>query len=467
MSEDDKKITSISEARARRVDATVTTRDFYAYMPMHQYIFTPTRELWPPASVIARCELPRDASGQLVMKRVPRQAKGGEVTFDEVAMSSTEWLDRHSPVDQMTWVPGEPMIIPDRLVSGGGWIERPGCYCFNLYRPPDLLHGDAGAAGPWLDHIRRVFPEHVDPIVKWLAHRVQRPGEKINHVLVLMGAPGIGKDSILEAVKYAIGPWNFAEVSPAQLLGRFNGFIKSVILRVSEARDLGDVDRYAFFEHLKVFAAAPPDVLRCDEKHLREHSVLNVTGVIITSNHKTDGIYLPADDRRHHVCWSEATGKDFSADYFRTLHAWYSTGGIGHVAAYLAQLDLTDFDPKAPPPKTPAFWEIVDANRAPEDSELADAIEGLGNPLAVTLSIIVSGEVKLEYNFQMWLQERRNRRLIPHRMEAAGYLPVRNDGADDGLWKTGGKRQVIYARKELSVRDRIAAATRLVTEGRQ
>jgi hypothetical protein len=88
---------------------------------------------------------------------------------------------------------------------------------------------------------------------------------------------------------------------PQQMLGRFNGFVKSVILRVSEARDLGDVDRFAFYDHTKVYTAAPPDVLRVDEKYLREHYVLNCTGMIITTNHKADGIYLPADDRRHYV----------------------------------------------------------------------------------------------------------------------------------------------------------------------
>ena len=29
---------------------------------------------------------------------------------------------------------------------------------------------------------------------------------------------------------------------------------------------------------MKAYTAAPPDVLRVDEKHLREHSILNVTG---------------------------------------------------------------------------------------------------------------------------------------------------------------------------------------------
>ena len=66
-------------------------------------------------------------------------------------------------------------------------------------------------------------PKH---ILKWLAHRVQRPAEKINHALVLGGAQGIGKDTMLEPVKRAIGPWNFSEVSPQHMLGRFNGFLK-------------------------------------------------------------------------------------------------------------------------------------------------------------------------------------------------------------------------------------------------
>lgn len=80
--------------------------------------------------------------------------------------------------------------------------------------------------------------------------------------------------------------------------------MKSVILRVSEARDLGDVNRVQFYEHMKTYTASPPDVLRVDEKNLREYPVFNVCGVIITTNHKADGLFLPPDDRRHYVAWS-------------------------------------------------------------------------------------------------------------------------------------------------------------------
>jgi hypothetical protein len=125
------------------------------------------------------------------------------------------------------------------------------------------------------------------------------------------------------------------------------------------------------------------DVLRVDEKNIREYSVRNVSGVIITTNHKTNGIFLPADDRRHYVAWSDLSRPSFEREYWNKLWCWYNAGGDGHVAAYLAQLDLSSFDAKAPPPKTQAFWEIVGASRAPEDDEMQDAIDVLGNPDAL------------------------------------------------------------------------------------
>jgi hypothetical protein len=145
---------------------------------------------------------------------------------------------------------------------------------------------------------------------------------------VLGGVSGIGKDTILEPVKRAIGPWNFSEVAPGDLFQTYNGYLKSVILRISEARDLGDVNRYSFYEHTKTLMAAPPDVRRCNEKYLREHSVFNVTGVIITTNHKTDGIYLPEDDRRHYVAWSPVTKESFPNDFWQNHWRWYENGGL-------------------------------------------------------------------------------------------------------------------------------------------
>lgn len=432
--------TDVYEDEAPLAFDQVSLLDFRAYLPDHRYIFTPTGELWPASSVNSRLPQVR-------------------ISKDKTIAPAT-WLDQNQAVEQMTWAPGESTIIRDRLIAGGAWIDRPGCAVFNLYRPPAPMEGDATLAKPWVQHVRTVYADDATHLISWLAHRVQHPGEKVNHALVLGGAQGIGKDTILAPIKAAIGSWNFHEVSPANLLGRFNGFVKSVILRVSEARDLGDIDRYAFYDHMKTYTASPPEVIRCDEKNIREHPVLNVCGVIITTNHRTDGIYLPADDRRHYVAWSALSKDDFTADYWNRLWGWYQNGGFGHVAAYLQGLDLGTFDAKAPPPKTPTFYDIVDANRAPEDAELADALDALGNPPAVTVESLMTYACD---SLREFLSDRRNRRALPHRLESVGYVVVRNDAAQDGLWKVLGRRAAIYGRREASVADRMRAARQLAT----
>ena len=436
--------------RAGSAELAVQLEDFVAFMQSHDYVYMPGGDFWPRERVDAR------------LKPIPLFDRSGKPILDEKTgvqeeMRASAWLAKHAPVEQMTWAPGLPQLVRDRLISAGGWIERKGVTVLNLYRPPMIESGDATKAAPWIKHVRTVYPDEADHIIAFLAHRVQRPHEKINHGLVLGGLQGIGKDTLLEPVKLAVGPWNFAEVSPQQVLGRFNGYLKSVVLRISEAKDMGEFDRFKFYAHMKAYMAAPPDVLRCDEKNLREHDVFNVCGAILTTNHKVDGIYLPADDRRHYVAWSEKTKADFNEAYWNKLWRWYEREGFGQVAAYLAEFDLSDFNPKAPPPKKAAFWAIVDANRAPEDAELADTLDALGKD-AVTLAMLLT---KAESEIGEWLRDRKNRRAVPHRLEQCGYVPVRNDAREDGLFIVNGRRQVIYAPSQLPIRDRISAARAL------
>jgi hypothetical protein len=385
----------------------VTVEDFIAYLPDHSYIFVPTREPWTISGVDAR--LPPI---QALTKTGRPKLKDGKPEL----IKASAWIDRNRAVEQLTWCPGMPIMIPDRLVAAdGGWITRKGVTTFNFYRLPDVKLGDAKQATPWLDHVRKVFVEaDAEHCIRWFAHRVQRPGEKLNHALVLGGVPGIGKDSMLAPVKYAVGPGNFHSILPTHLLEPYNDYAKSVVLRVSEAHDLGEISRYAFYERTKIYAAAPPDVLRINEKFLRQYYALNFVGLIITTNYKVGGLYLTPDDRRHYFAWSDRTEVDFGDKYWDTLWDWYDAGGCEHVAAYLATLDLSDFDPKAPPPKTAAFWETVGANQAPENSELADVIDALGNPDALTPKLLAT---KATGSIAEWLSERKSLRALPHRLE--------------------------------------------------
>jgi hypothetical protein len=438
--------------------SNIDLEDFQAYLPQHSYIYIPTRDLWPAVAVKA------------VVPNVPLFNLDGSPRMEDgeqVTMHADTWLDKHQAVQQMTWAPGEPMLIRERLISEGGWFEHEGAACFNLYRPPTIKHGDATKAGRWVDHVKTVYPEDWQHIILWLAHHVQHAEIKVNHSIVIGGQVGVGKDTLLAPAVRAVGPWNCAEVSPEDLFGSFNGYVKAVLLRVSEARDMGDVSKFQLYERMKTLGAAPPDVLRVNEKHLKEHHIVNVVGAIITTNYKTEGIYLPADDRRHYVAWSDVMPSAFdsrpgagdSSAYFDALWLWYrKEDGFEDIAAYLATLDLTGFNAKAPPSKTPAFWAIVDANRPGEEAEIMDALDMLNNPPAITLECLMTGAAG---DLGAFLHDRKNRKAISHRIIAAGYEIIRNDVAKDGLWVVNGARKVIYALKSLTVPERIKAARRL------
>ena len=207
--------------------------DFVAFSPKGQAIFAPTGDLWVMASVD---------------DRVPPQAlvdPMGNPIFDVNGVpklqSASSWLVTHAAVEQMTWAPGEPQIIKDQLMVVDGWITKKGAAAFNLYQPPPPLPpwADPAKAERWLDHGWGLYPDDFDHICKFFAHRRQRPQEKINHAILLGGEPGIGKDTLVAPLRFAVGPGNFRAISPVVMMGRFNGFNRSVVLQINEVRGPG------------------------------------------------------------------------------------------------------------------------------------------------------------------------------------------------------------------------------------
>jgi hypothetical protein len=155
------------------------------------------------------------------------------------------------------------------------------------------------------------------------------------------------------------------------------------------------------------------------------------------------------------VLWTPCLETDFTEEYWNDLWGWYKVEGNAHVAQYLKTLDISDWNPKATPPKTQTFWDIVGANMAPEDAELADVIDNLGNPKVITLEMVID---KATGEFRKWCEDRRNRRNLPHRFEQCGYMVIRCPTNKLGLWRIQGVRQVIYAHRELSPNEQLTAA---------
>ena len=181
----------------------------------------------------------------------------------------------------LTWAPGHPMKIENQLVVDGAWLERKGVVTFNFYRPPTIEWGEAdkaeAVARPRAQGLSERPPAHRSVFG---APRAASARMKINHGLRARRHARHRQGHHPRTGEARHRPVEFQGGFAAQILGRFNGYLKAVILRVSEARDLGDFNRYQFYEHMKAYLASPPDVLRLDEKHTPEYDAMNCVAVI-------------------------------------------------------------------------------------------------------------------------------------------------------------------------------------------
>jgi hypothetical protein len=80
-----------------------------------------------------------------------------------------------------------------------------------------------------------------------------------------------------------------------------------------------------------------------NEKYLREYYIFNRFGMIITTNYR-DALYLPDNDRRYFITFSDQAPEEFDPAFWKDFWAWYRNGGIEHVVAWLQQYDLSAFD---------------------------------------------------------------------------------------------------------------------------
>ena len=428
-------------------------------MPAHKYVFVPTRDLWPAASVNSR------------LPPVPLTKADGSPVLDkkgkQIKLPANLWLDQNQPVEQMTWAPGEP-LIRDKLVADGGWIERPGARSFNLYRPPPLITGNAAEADPWLDHVRKSIP--MMPSTSSAGWRT--------------GCSGRTKRSITPGARRHPRDRQGQLARPGQARGRpveFPGGIaaadarplqrvpESVILRISEARDLGEFDRFKFYEHMKAYTAARPTCCASTRSTCASTTSFNCCGLV--DHHQPPGRrHLPAGRR---------------SPPLRGLVAAYQGGLCRRLLDHAVGLVRGAADSTSPPicgesilpasmprrrRRRPGVLGSGRAGRTPEDAELADVLDAIGEPEVkekdrdavsqpnvVTIAAMIhhAAQNAKHLEFADWLRDRKNRRNIPHRMEACGYVAVHNPAAKDGLWKIKGRRVVVYGKVGLRAEDQI------------
>lgn len=360
--------------------------EFWAVRPANKYLYLPSGALWPSESV---------------NKALPPRMVGRNDRDEPVFQNAADWLMKERGVDSVVFDPALPQIVEGKVAREQGVIDHEGAVLLNRYQPSLLVPGDARAGERWAEHVRKLFPNEAESehIIRWCAHRVQRPGEKVRHALLIGGPPGVGKDTIFEAMIPALGAWNTASISPDEIFKPFNEYAASVLLRINEVVDLHEISRFKFYEATKTLIAGSPEYIEVNPKYGVKYHVRNCAGVVMTTNYGSTGMYLAPDDRRHFAVetielWGTSEERE---RYFRELWAWLLEGrGFEHVAAYLRAVDLGRFDPNAPPLKTATFRKIT-ASGTSSDGWLIDALARLGEPVMVradTLRCAIEANMK-------------------------------------------------------------------------
>jgi len=417
---------------------------FFYFAPGNNFIYRPTGASWSAESVDAAC---------------------AQVNEGGTLWKASTWLKRYRLVTSMTLDPG----ITEQLSKGidcreGALVEATGAALFNAYRQPTLALGDARMADPFVEHVRRVFPRDgdADMFLDYLAHRVQRPGEKPRFALLIAGEQGVGKDTAISMCYPALGHWNVANIDPSALEAGFNEFEAVVLIVISEAANTHEMSRWAFNERTKVLIAGLPDYVTINPKYGHKYSVRRHAGVLVTTNHMETGIYLPADDRRYDVIQSATkaemglTTVDERAAYFNRLWGWFNNeDGARHVAALLHQRDIRGFNPSTGQRITEAHRRIVAAGMT-GDEPVSDALAALGEPALFRLDALFTA---LSATHPEMSQQDFARRA-PHALERHGYVKLLNPAAvKDGRWSAkdsnGIRRQfnVYYRADKISARE--------------
>jgi hypothetical protein len=400
---------------------------FYAYLPKTTFYHRPTKAFWPAATIDNIIPV---------------------IDVGDAKIKASRWLSRHQPIHQIAWWPGAGEVIEGWTVVDGVWREDAGNRVLNTYEPapPPQCRGD-GDVGRWLGHIRAVYPQHYDVVLDWMAFVAQNPTVKVNWCLVFGGAQGIGKDSMLAPLNRAVGEQNWQSVSPEQIMDEvYNDYLECRVLIINEAKDTGDGTRFQFYDKTKTIITSPPKFHSIRSMYAGRRKSSNLNATIITTNYRTGGLYLPADDRRHYVMFSDVMRDAFNETYWNSYHTWMEGGGVEHCMAFLLARDVSRFNPKAPPLQTPEFWEMVGGGQTNETNDVADAIEFIKNK---TFSIDDLAAVAM---FEMrnhaladWFRNKANGTKINRVLNDMGIIKYRNPEAPkDGRWRINSVKVTLY-----------------------
>ena len=243
------------------------------------------------------------------------------------------------------------MRDPERRTFSGGVTFAPGgCpkTTLNLWRGWAVEPDVNASCALILDHVHQVLcngnREHSEYVLGWLAHMVQRPGEKPGVALVLRGAKGAGKDTLGEYASRFIGRHHAPTVAePDHISGKFNGRLENaLLLHVQEGSWAGDHRAEGVLKYL-----VTSDRVEIERKGIDSINLPSVLRMFISAN--ADWVVPASADERRWAVFEVSNKRRGDEAYFNALRAEMDGTGPAALLHYLQNYDLTGFNVRKAP----------------------------------------------------------------------------------------------------------------------
>lgn len=259
------------------------------------------------------------------------------------------WPSRRS-VQRMTYIPGDDRLI----VPGNRGAE------LNLWRGWGCtpVRGDLR---PWVklfDHLTSNENEEIRTwLEQWLAYPLQHPGSKLYTAVAVWGAAqGTGKTLLGETMLGIYGE-NGQKIGARQLAGSYNGWLERKQFVLGD--EITGTDSRQHADELKNLLTS--EKVRVNEKYEREYDLPNCVNFYFTSNHP-DAFFLEDEDRRFLVL--ETPAEKMEQKFYDYYHEWLRGPGPSALFHYLLKIDVTNFAPRAPAPRTHAKEVMVEQGKS-------------------------------------------------------------------------------------------------------
>ena len=202
-----------------------------------------------------------------------------------------------------------------------------------------------------------------------MAFTLRFPMTKINHALLIAGTSRVGKDMLLNPLRFGLGDANVCEPPAGELKETFTDYLHHSKLVIFQEIQL--FEGLNLENKLKPMLAAPPDMLRVRLFGRGFYETPNIVQAIFMSNYR-DALHISEGDGRYFAVWTEAQPQD--NEYYTRLAQWLDSGGNGLVVRWLLDRDLRDFDPKQRAPLTQFKSELMITSKSPLRHQLEDMI---------------------------------------------------------------------------------------------